>query len=140
MSTGLEVPIAPEDTRISGRRYLAHVIDGVILLIVLVVLLIPTLALSGAAGAVVLLLWLGPIHVAYFVLTARGDGQTPGKKAASIRVVDADGQAPGTGALVKRTLPLLVEYFYIFAWLSMMLSPTRQRVGDRWAHTFVVKA
>jgi uncharacterized RDD family membrane protein YckC len=111
-----------------------------VLVIILIVMLVPTFAVSDVAGAIALLLWFGPVHLAYFVLAARGTGQTPGKRAASIRVVDQAGQVPGTGALVKRSLPLLVEYFYIIAWISMMASPRRQRFGDRWAHTYVVKA
>jgi hypothetical protein len=42
---------------------------------------------------------------------------------------------PSTGALVKRTVPLIVEYFYTIAWIGMMTSPFRQRLGDRWADT-----
>ena len=45
----------------------------------------------------------------------------------------------GTGALIKRTLPLLIEYFYVVALFSMMSSGYRQRLGDRWADTFVVR-
>src|SRR3954469_7024709 len=120
-----------QDTRVSGRRYLAHVVDGVVLMLILIVMLIPTLALADVAAVVAVILWFGPVHLAYFVLTARRDGQTPGKKAASIRVVDAGGRVPSTAALVRRSIPLLIEYLYIFAWVSMMASPWRQRLGDR---------
>jgi hypothetical protein len=40
---------------------------------------------------------------------------------------------------VKRTLPLLIEYLYVLAFIGMMSSDYRQRFGDRWAHTYVVE-
>jgi uncharacterized RDD family membrane protein YckC len=140
MTSATAPAIAEDDTRVSGRRYLAHVVDGVVLMVILILMLIPTFAMSDIAGLVALILWFGPVHLAYFVLAARRTGQTPGKRAAAIRVVDEDGRVPSTGALVKRSLPLLIEYFYILAWISMMASPLRQRFGDRWARTYVVKA
>lgn len=62
-------------------------------------------------------------QVAYYVLTQRRHGRTPGKRLAGIRVVDRNGNVPTTGALVKRTIPLIVEYFYVIAWIGMMASP-----------------
>jgi hypothetical protein len=53
-------------------------------------------------------------------------------------VVDASGATPGTGALVRRSIPLIIEYFYVLAWASMMGSRYRQRFGDRWGKTYVV--
>jgi hypothetical protein len=32
-----------------------------------------------------------------------------------------------------------VEYFYVIAWISMMASSYRQRFGDRWGRTYVVR-
>jgi uncharacterized RDD family membrane protein YckC len=132
-------------TRVSGRRYVAHFVDGVLftimfLLAIVVVGLLP----SGTLGDV--LLWATLVlgftvgQVAYYVLTQRRDGQTPGKRLVGIRVVDERGAVPSTDALVKRTIPLLVEYFYIIAWIGMMTSDHRQRLGDRWAHTYVIDA
>jgi uncharacterized RDD family membrane protein YckC len=78
------------------------------------------------------------VPLAYYVVTQLGTGRSPGKRLVGIRVVDVDGRPPGTGALVKRSIPLLVEYFCIFVWVSMMASEYRQRFGDRWGHTYVV--
>jgi uncharacterized RDD family membrane protein YckC len=85
-----------------------------------------------------LVLGLTVFHLAYFVLLQRRSGRTPGKRLVGIRVVDAAGGVPGTGALVRRSIPLLVEYIYIFALLAMMTSEYRQRLGDRWGHTYVI--
>jgi uncharacterized RDD family membrane protein YckC len=128
-----------EATRVSGRRFWAHFVDGVLLTIILVVLLIPATATgSNTLTALVLVAWFTVVQVAYYVLLARKDGRTPGKRLAGIRVVTADGKVPTQAALVKRTVPLLIEYFYVIAWIGMMASPYRQRFGDRWAKSYVV--
>jgi uncharacterized RDD family membrane protein YckC len=137
------VTIAPEETRVSGRRYVAHLVDGVILAIILVVavLIVGALPKSTAADALLVLVVLGWFtvgHIAYFVLLQRRHGRTPGKALVGIRVIDAAGATPDSGALVKRTLPLLIEYFYVIAFIGMMSSHYRQRFGDRWAKTYVV--
>jgi uncharacterized RDD family membrane protein YckC len=86
----------------------------------------------------VLIVYITIGQVVYLVLAQRRSGRTPGKRLVGIRVVDAHGQTPTAGALVKRTVPLLVEYLYIIAWVSMMGSQYRQRFGDRWGRTYVV--
>ena len=93
---------------------------------------------SDVAFIVVAVLGFTVGQVAYYVLTQRRHGHTPGKRLAGIRVVDRIGDVPSTGALVKRTLPLIVEYLYVIAFIGMMTSPFRQRLGDRWADTYVV--
>jgi uncharacterized RDD family membrane protein YckC len=134
----MEPSFPAERTRVSGRRYVAHLADGVVYLLIFVVLLVPGAIWSDALLAIELVLLLTVGQVAYYVLTQRGSGRSPGKRLVGIRVVDAEGRPPGTGALVKRTIPLLVEYFYIFAWASMMTSTHRQRFGDRWGETYVI--
>jgi uncharacterized RDD family membrane protein YckC len=121
----------PEETRVSGRRYIAHLADAVVLALIFVVVAVPAPIISDALLAIVLVVYVTIGQVVYFVLAQRRTGRTPGKRLVGIRVVDADGQTPTTGALLKRTVPLLVEYFYIIAWPSMMGSPYRQRFGDR---------
>jgi uncharacterized RDD family membrane protein YckC len=128
-----------EATRVSGRRFWAHVVDGVLLTVVLVLVLAPVAATNSSVLTVlVFLAWFTVGHVAYFVLLARNDGRTPGKRVLGIRIVTGDGGVPSQAALVKRTIPLLIEYVYLIAWAGMMASPYRQRFGDRWAKTYVV--
>src|SRR5689334_261873 len=96
-----DAPVFPEEaTRVSGRRFLAHFVDGV-LLSLSIFLLIPFGLISDALFAISILLWLTVGHVAYFVLTQRGDGQSPGKQMAGIKVVDASGAVPDQAALIK---------------------------------------
>jgi uncharacterized RDD family membrane protein YckC len=140
----MQPTVDPEDTRVSGRRFVAHMLDGVLYAIVFVVLLLlvgtlPEGTATDVAVGVVLVLGLTALHVAYFVVLQRRNGRTPGKALARIRVVDERGGVPSTGALVKRTVPLLIEYFYVIAFFAMMRSPYRQRFGDRWGRTYVVR-
>ena len=133
----------PTDTRVSGRRYVAHLVDGVLftILLLIAILLVGSLPNSAAGDALliaVLVLGLTVGQVAYYVVTQRRHGRTPGKRLVGSRVVDRHGNVPSTGALTKRTLPLLVEYLYVIALISMLSSDFRQRLGDRWADTYVV--
>jgi uncharacterized RDD family membrane protein YckC len=134
----MEPTFPPEVTRVSGRRYVAHLADGVLVLLIFVVLTIPAAIWSDVVLAIEIVLFLTVGQTAYYVLTQRRTGRSPGKRIVGIRVVDAEGRPPSTGALVKRSIPLLVEYFYILSWLSMMSSTYRQRFGDRWGKTYVV--
>lgn len=68
-----------EMTRVSGRRILAHLADGVIYLLLWLVFAVPAALISGAALIVALIL-LFPGQIAYYVLTQRRDGQSPGKR------------------------------------------------------------
>ena len=131
------------NTRVSGRRYLAHWLDSTIFVVLFLILVVLAGSLpdGGAADVLfvaVIVLGFTVGQVAYYVLTQRRHGRTPGKRLAGIRVVDRHGNVPTTGALVKRTVPLIVEYLYVIAWIGMMTSPFRQRLGDRWADTYVI--
>lgn len=84
-------------------------------------------------------IWLTVGVVAYYVLTQRRNGRSPGKALVGIRVVDAQGDTPSTGALIRRSVPLLVDYLFLVAFIAMMSSPYRQRLGDRWGHTYVIR-
>jgi uncharacterized RDD family membrane protein YckC len=132
-------PVFPrEATRVSGRRFVAHLADGVVAMLLFVVLAVPAAIVSDVLLAIVLLLYFTVGQLAYFVLLQRGSGRSPGKRLVGIRVVDASGATPGTGALVRRSIPLIIEYFYVLAWAAMMGSRYRQRFGDRWGKTYVV--
>jgi uncharacterized RDD family membrane protein YckC len=127
-----------ERTRVSGRRFVAHVVDGTLYTVLFVLLILVAGATNDAILAATLVLGLTVLHVAYFVVLQRPKGRTPGKALVGIRVVDATGQVPTTGALFKRTLPLLIEYLYVIALVAMLTSEYRQRFGDRWGRTYVI--
>jgi uncharacterized RDD family membrane protein YckC len=135
--------ISEGSTRVSGRRFVAHFVDGILfaiafVVVVLVFALLPEGPVVDALLIAVLALGLTVGHIWFLVLLHQRDGRSPGKRLVGIRVVDENGQTPDAGALWKRFVPVLVEYFYVIAWIGMMASPFRQRFGDRWAHTYVV--
>lgn len=85
-------------------------------------------------------LWAVLCLVYYFVLELRF-GQTLGKRATSIRVVDADGDKPTAKAILLRTLGRIVDVlpvFYLLGFVVIVSGRSRQRIGDRIAHTKVV--
>ncbi len=146
-------PVFPaEATHVSGRRFLAHLLDGVLVMVIFVAALVPILILEAVTGdgvlaavitgvfAALAILWLFVGHLAWFVWQESKDGFTLGKRTAGIRVVTADGSVPSRGALWKRSIPLLIEYFYVLAFIGMMSSGYRRRFGDRWGDTYVIKA
>jgi uncharacterized RDD family membrane protein YckC len=134
----MEPAFPQEATRVSGRRYVAHLADGVLILLLFVLLTVPAAIWSDVVLAIEIVLFLVFGQTAYYVLTQRRTGRSPGKRLVGIRVVDAEGRPPATSALVKRSLPLLLEYLYVLTWLAMMTSAHRQRLGDRWGKTYVV--
>jgi uncharacterized RDD family membrane protein YckC len=141
--------VSEESTRVSGRRFLAHFLDGLIFSVVAIIALIPLFVLVAVApdstiAMVIYILGLVAIftvgHVYFLVLLHKKSGQSPGKKAAGIKVVDASGNVPTTSQLWKRFWPIVIEYIYLISWIGMMTSSHRQRFGDRWAGTYVVEA
>jgi len=68
-------------------------------------------------------------------------GSTIGKRICGITVVREDGSAAGLGPAFKRSLLFFVDslFFGIIAAQKMGQSPQRQRFGDTWAGTVVVR-
>jgi uncharacterized RDD family membrane protein YckC len=128
-----------------SRRFVAYLIDQVLIIIVSVLMLILSLVLTlGSMSA------LGPFLVVYFALNwgygafceGAFNGQTPGKRAMGVRVISERG-VPITGAqaVVRNlvgTVDGLVPFFYLAALASMILSRRFQRLGDLAAGTIVV--
>jgi uncharacterized RDD family membrane protein YckC len=136
-------PAHPErDARVGpplrGPRLGRTIYTVLFLIAILLVGALPDSRPGDVAIGATLVLELTVGQVAYYVLTQRRHGRTPGKRLVGIRVVDRHGAVPTTRALVKRTIPLLIEYFYVFALIAMMTSEFRQRLGDRWGDTYVV--
>jgi uncharacterized RDD family membrane protein YckC len=131
---------AVELTRVTGRRAVAHVVDGLVEGLLFLVVVVPATQISEVVGIVLTLVAVFVGQPAYFVLTQRHNGQSPGKKLTGIRVVDRCGLVPSSSALIRRSVPLIFEYFYVIAFISIISSDYRQRLGDRWAGTYVVGA
>jgi uncharacterized RDD family membrane protein YckC len=119
-------------------RFVAALIDAVIIFIIAGILAIPFQnQLSGAVSLLVFLL--------YFILLEGAYSQTVGKMAVKIKVVREDGtKIDYTDAVVRNVLRLidLIPYFipYLLGAILIWSSDKQQRLGDRVAHTVVVKA
>jgi uncharacterized RDD family membrane protein YckC len=89
-------------------------------------------------GAFWLLLALG---VGYYIVCEAATGATLGKRMVGIRVVGEDGDAVTFGAAVLRNLLRLVDalFFYLVGFIFALTSTQGQRLGDRAAHTIVVR-
>jgi uncharacterized RDD family membrane protein YckC len=90
------------------------------------------------ANAFWLLLALG---VGYYVVCEATTGMTVGKGIVGIRVVGEDGRHVTLGAALVRNLLRVVDalFFYLVGFVFAAMSPRRQRLGDRAAHTVVVR-
>jgi uncharacterized RDD family membrane protein YckC len=118
-------------------RATAVFVDGVIIGIAI------RLALGGVDGVGTAVLLALLIQFAYFFVQEATLGQTIGKRAARVGVVQLDGSAPTTGQIAIRnalrifdTLPLL----YASGLVAVMWSGPglRQRMGDKVAGTAVI--
>ena len=141
-----------EAIHVTGRRVVATLIDGLIFGIVywLMALAFGDIRAEGEAANWVANLpaWAsiayGLFVIAYYVVLEGYLGQTLGKMATGIKVVtEATGQSPpGLAAAVVRTLLRLVDglFSYLVAFITVLVSGKRQRLGDMAAHTLVVRA
>jgi uncharacterized RDD family membrane protein YckC len=128
-----------------ARRFVAYLIDLVLLGAMVFVAFVISLVLSFGATA-----GLGPAMLALFLLTwgygafCEGvfNGQTVGKRAMRIRVVSERGvPISGAQAILRNlvgTVDGLVPFFFQVALVSMILTRKFQRLGDLAAGTMVV--
>jgi uncharacterized RDD family membrane protein YckC len=128
-----------------ARRFVAYLIDLVLLGAMVFVAFVISLVLSFGATA-----GLGPAMLALFLLTwgygafCEGvfNGQTVGKRAMRIRVVSERGvPISGAQAILRNlvgTVDGLIPFFFQIALVSMILTRKFQRLGDLAAGTMVV--
>ncbi len=136
-----------------GRRLLALIIDGIILLIIswIIAVVFPSSGVMTAGGDA----WEGFKHMGpgaalqiiipfvYYIVMEAIQGATVGKMAFGIRVVKLDGSPMSWGESIVRNLLRIVDHLpyaipYLLGALLIWTSPTKQRLGDRVAHTVVV--
>lgn len=80
-------------------------------------------------------------YSAYYLLFEWLMGTSPGKRTFRLWVVTRDGQKiDGSAAFMRNVIrPVDALFFYLVGILSALLSPSRQRLGDRVAGTIVVR-
>lgn len=126
---------ASNDVHVTGRRILATVVDGLVLL-TLGFVMSPRIEMTSFAGAGYF-----SLVVLYYILLEGYLGQTLGKMLLGIKVVrEDDGEVPGLGAAAIRTLLRIIDslLFYLVAFIAVLVSAKRQRIGDVVSHTLVV--
>jgi uncharacterized RDD family membrane protein YckC len=120
------------------RRAGAYLLDSILLAIVITILQAAGLP-EGALLAIDIVLWFG----GRALLDSR-TGATPGKMVLDLKVVDETGMPPSLEASFKREAMLVVDYFpYVFPLVGLIAalrSEHQQRLGDRVANTFVIRA
>ena len=127
-----------------GRRAVAVIIDGILLMIVGWALG----AVTGNSTATGFNLGGGPalifflIAFAYFVVMEKTQGATLGKKLMGLRVVREGGGSMDWGAVIIRNLLRIIDgiAFYLVGAIVVWVSKKRQRLGDMAAKTLVVRA
>src|SRR5947209_4306295 len=92
---------------------------------------------SGPVATIVYLL----IGLAYFCAAEAATGQTVGKRLLGLRVTRADGSRAEIGRVVVRTLfrPIDAIGGYLVGLVSVLVTARRQRLGDLFADTVVVR-
>jgi uncharacterized RDD family membrane protein YckC len=92
-------------------------------------------------GGKAFVLWLA-LALGYYVLSEALTGKTLGKRLVGIRVVDEEGDAPDLAAAMIRNVLRLIDglFFYLVGALFALKSDRGQRLGDRAAHTVVVRS
>ena len=141
-------PVATSDVHVTGRRVLATLVDFILFFVLLFVLAIPfgttsteTGGVSASLGTLGTLVYT-VIIFAYYVLLEGYLGQTVGKMLLGIKVVrEGNGEVPGLGAAAIRTLLRIIDgfFFYIVAFITVLVSGKNQRLGDMAANTLVVR-
>jgi len=152
--------LTPEQVRLQyrtagiGSRVLAHLVDALLMLAAALLILL------GFAGAMYLLskTWLPSsgsdylvaimiilmlvVVIGYFIgMEAYRGGQTVGKKAFGLRVVNSRGGSASLLSVIIRNLFRLIDLLpvgYFAGAVAMMFSPSDKRIGDMVAGTVVV--
>ncbi len=139
-----------EAIHVTGRRVLSTLIDGLIFGIAywLVALAFGDVRTEGETAnwvsnlpAAVSIIY-GLLVFAYYALLEGYLGQTVGKMVTGIKVVsEATAATPGIGPAAIRTMLRLIDslFSYLVAFITVLASAKRQRLGDMAAHTLVVR-
>ncbi|MBV9616510.1 MAG: RDD family protein [Ktedonobacteraceae bacterium] len=119
-----------------GRRFIALLLDGVLLGVVNGILFLLLRSVPFVADVVV-----SVISVVYIFAMEATRGATIGKMMLGLRVVKIDGSPIGWSESIIRNLLRVVDGFaaYLVGAILIWTSPQRQRLGDRVAKTVVVR-
>jgi uncharacterized RDD family membrane protein YckC len=119
-----------------GLRFLAYLIDAIIIGVVAAILSFLFRGSPGLSGFLIAIIAFG-----YFIVMEATQGATLGKMALGLRVVKTNG-APitWTDSIIRNLLRIIDGLFaYLVGAILIWTSPLKQRLGDRVANTVVVR-
>ena len=139
-----------------GNRLLAQLVDGLITLltafaIVMAALITGYLISNLPIDAQTKTIWYGvlamisvfiifiQVNCYFIVFEALWQGQTPGKKVAEIRVIEANGQPIGWAGAIIRNLIRMIDQILFLGLLIMLFDKNERRLGDMAAGTIVIR-
>jgi uncharacterized RDD family membrane protein YckC len=124
----------------TGKRVIAYIIDAVIVGIVVAIIIGITEVLDFPE-------WLQAIlsivlAYGYFIYMEGTTGQTLGKRALNIRVINEDGTSISMGTSAIRNILRIVDMFFfgLVGLILIIVTQKKQRVGDLAARTVVIDA
>ena len=123
-----------------GARLGAYLLDGIIIGVAGGIVFFALAAISDVLGIIGYLIWLVG-GIAYFVYFEGGEtGQTLGKKALNIRVINADtgGQVGYGKAFLRYIARILSSFLFCLGYFWMLWDREKQCWHDKIAGTFVV--
>jgi uncharacterized RDD family membrane protein YckC len=124
-----------------GPRFVAMIIDGIILVVVNAIIgaifAIPQDATIACIGSLVSFV----IGLGYFLYFWTTSGQTPGKMVMKIKVVATDGSKLTVTKAILRYVGYLVSFAVVFlGFIWVLFDADKQGWHDKIAGTYVVKA
>ena len=136
-------PVQPQLQYVGvGMRFLALLIDTILVGIIGSILGAIFHSSLGPTGTVTLTSAIGTIlGVLYYVGLEATQGATLGKMILGLRIVKTDGSPIGWSESIIRNLLRIIDclFGYLVGAILIWTSPQRQRLGDRVAHTVVIR-
>lgn len=123
-----------------GVRFVAALVDGVLLFIVSFIIGLPVGLVFGdnASSVASILGW--AISISYYVVYQQKYGQTIGKKAMKIKVVNAEGKTPTMFTFFLREIigKVISGLILLIGYLMVIWDAKKQALHDKIANTYVV--
>lgn len=134
----------------AGRRLVAALLDSVILFAINISIamllvgsfsLMPTEGAENAAGGILILISYIILPVGYWVVLQSQMGQTLGKKALGIKVVDSEGKTPSVVTFFLREIvgKIVSAIILLIGYLMILWDSKKQGLHDKIAGTYVIR-
>lgn len=143
--------VQPAQTDVLGKRVIAYIIDTMVLSflqgiigfglgVFLAIITAGNISDGAASGSGYLMGVI--ITLAYFTAFEAGLGYTPGKALFGLRVMNKDRSKISVGQALGRNAARFVDLLFmgLIGLLAARNSAYRQRYGDQWANTYVVRS